>query len=223
MTFDMLKDGNQTIVVLHGPSVAVDELVFRILNAAMLEPEEARKEAEKYPEPPAEAEVEKIEGLKPVAEPPSPIPNEEERETKPKYSEFRKTNRLTVTESPYAEMTPFAILRKDHEKGLVWLRNYVRRHANDISVELRSDIVKSCRRFMIDLTQDLGMLDTRTRKLNFIKILCGEYKIPDHDGYKDFREFAQYASEEEVSQKVVSVAEFVALYARKATQGQIAS
>lgn len=52
MNFDMLKDGDETIIVLHRPSVAVDELIFRILNAAMLTPDEARKEAEKYPAPP---------------------------------------------------------------------------------------------------------------------------------------------------------------------------
>lgn len=217
MTFDMLKDGNQTIVVLHGPSVAVDELVFRILNAAMLEPEEARKEAEKYPEPPAEAEVEKIEGLKPVAETVYLVPSEEQHAQIQKYNEFRKRNRLTIDEVPYKEMTPDAILRKDNERGLVWLRKYIKQH-KDASVELKEDIVRSCRRYMLDATNDVALLDSRARKLNFIKTLCDEYGIPDHDGYRNYREFSEYASDEEISQKAVSVAEYIALYARKTQQ-----
>lgn len=217
MRFDMLKDGDQTIICIHGPSVAVDELVFRILNAAMLEPEEARKEAEKYPEPAESVELPKIEGLKPVAEPVPAVPNAEERAAMQPYAEFRLLNKLTVGEAPYAEMTPFAILRKDHEAGLVWLRNYVKSHKDDILPQLKVEITKTCKRFMRELPDNLGYLDSRTRKLSFIKTLCTEYGISANDGYKDFREFTQFSSDQEVTQKVISVAEFISQIPTKIT------
>lgn len=196
--FNMVKDGDRTVIVLNGTTPEKDELIWKILNA-YCELESPGK-SDTVPDAPTDKPIPVVSDMEPVESDVEDVPDSN---ALPSYETLREAGK-EISSGPYKGMTAQQALAQDKSKALAELFKYSYYLPTS---EERSEIVLSCKQFMDNLPNMAGYYNTRERIADFAKDMSVMMKIgPFIAGYPDLDSFIASATDEEMSNLFLAIA-----------------
>lgn len=158
MVFDMVKDDDgTTVIAIHDPTVAQDELAYYLLQVYSLDPEAARGALERI-------KSEAIDAL-------------EQQVFAREKSEGVHPYRL-VTNDDYAGLTPRELLEKIGVKGLSYLRAYAKEHKDTMGEKGMAEIGRAYGWYCRQLPDIVGLMRLPINYADFLAEVCKVYRIP---------------------------------------------